>query len=195
MDRECPRCGTVNPPRTRRCECGYRFRVRSDEDDDFDDDAPQEVRSVESLAKIARLQKTLIWIILIELLFGIGGAVTAAILSRFVNPLISLAAICVVLFALQVVSLIVLFKMSAELKNYTAIVLVAIGLVVPFVGLIGLLMANASATGALQRAGVRIGLMGAYPRDLRRLSSPNRRSAARSSGSRDDDLPTTERVG
>src|SRR5437867_7937692 len=28
MARECPKCGLVNPPDTRRCDCGYDFETR-----------------------------------------------------------------------------------------------------------------------------------------------------------------------
>ena len=99
--------------------------------------------------EIARRQKSILWLIIANLLtFWIPGA-------SIVTGLIGV---------------IFIYRLGKVLRSSLAILYAILGFI-PLVGLVGLLILNSKATGALRQRGVRVGLMGANREDLSGLAS------------------------
>lgn len=106
------------------------------------------------LREIAKYQRLVLW------------SVLANLLSIFVISIQGLGVL--ISIALAVFQIYSLYKLANSLKESTvSIALFIIGLFIPLVGLLVLLYINSKATKALQNAGIKVGLMGANPDDIR----------------------------
>jgi peptidoglycan biosynthesis protein MviN/MurJ (putative lipid II flippase) len=126
--------------------------------------------SREDLLQIARSQKAIISLILVNLLVVVGLVWSVMALG----PDKKSAAVIVsagrwIVLVLNLIGVVFIYRMAKALHQ-TAWVF-AVAAFVPCVSLITLLLINQFATGALRRHGVRVGLMGAVKSDLENLAS------------------------
>ena len=126
--------------------------------------------SREDLLQIARSQKAIISLILVNLLVAV--CLVAAVFT--VAPDKKSAAVIVsagrwIVLVLNLIGVVFIYRMAKALHQ-TAWVF-AVAAFVPCVSLITLLLINQFATSALRRHGVRVGLMGAVKSDLENVAS------------------------
>lgn len=120
------------------------------------------------LIKVATRQRGLIWLILLSIL---------AMLGFF--ALISVSSIAVLIFGgfliiFQLLALIQTFRLSAAMKSgYILPILLIFGIVIPFLGLIMLLLISGQANGLFKAAGVKIGFMGVPKSEYPKLTKGN----------------------
>jgi len=119
----------------------------------------------EDLLQIARSQRAIISLILVNLLVAVGLVWSVIALgpgSRSAGAMESAGRWIVLV--LNLIGVVFIYRLAKALRQ-TAWVY-AVAAFVPCVGLITLLLINQFATGALRRHGVRVGLMGALKSDL-----------------------------
>jgi len=110
----------------------------------------------DSIRNIARGQKMMVWAVLGQWIAGFAnGAAGNDPLIRAVMGLAIL--VCIVLAIIGAVKLV-----RALGSGVVAAVLVAILMIVPLVNLVTMLVLSMRATRALRKAGVRVGLLGAW---------------------------------
>jgi hypothetical protein len=97
--------------------------------------------------EIAKKQKAVIWLILVNLL---------TIWIPFASIIIG------------IIGVVFIYRLGKAVQSSLA-VLYAILAFIPLLGLIGLLILNSKATAALKQRGIRVGLMGARAEDLSKL--------------------------
>ncbi len=120
--------------------------------------------SWEEVLKIAKAQKLLLWVILgniianVSLLILSSAAKSAPATVQLLFG-IGLVGFILVIVALQIAALVNL--MRAMKMGIVSIIILAIGSVLSCIGLLVLLIINQRATTRLQRAGLKVGLMGA----------------------------------
>tara|TARA_R110002111_G_C5963484_1_gene369708 strand:+ start:352 stop:819 length:468 start_codon:yes stop_codon:yes gene_type:complete len=120
------------------------------------------------LIKVATRQRGLIWLILLSIL---------AMLGFF--ALISVSSVAVLIFGgfliiFQLLALIQTFRLSAAMKSgYILPILLIFGIVIPFLGLIMLLLISGQANGLFKAAGVKIGFMGVPKSEYPKLTKGN----------------------
>lgn len=115
----------------------------------------KKIYTLEERRRIAKFQKLVLW------------SVLANILSIFIVSAIPRLGILISL-SLIIFQIYSIYNLGKALKLSMAwIVLFLIGLFIPLVGLLCLLSINSQATKALQDAGVKVGLMGANPDEIR----------------------------
>jgi hypothetical protein len=101
------------------------------------------------ILRIARLQKMLIWVVVASLI---------VFLNRYAG------------FAIAIATAVFLFRLARALRRPAWFF--AIGAFVPLLSTILLVGLNMDATATLRKYGIRVGLIGANPRDLDRLKAP-----------------------
>lgn len=120
------------------------------------------------LIKVATRQRSLIWLILLSILAMVGFI---ALLSVNTVAGIILGGLLVVF---QLLALIQTFRLSAAMKSgYIMPVLLIFGIVIPFLGLIMLLLISGQANGLFKAAGVKIGFMGVPKSEYPKLTKGN----------------------
>ena len=120
------------------------------------------------LIKVATRQRSLIWLILLSILAMVGFI---ALLS--VNTVAGLI-LGGLLVVFQLLALIQTFRLSAAMKSgYIMPVLLIFGIVIPFLGLIMLLLISGQANGLFKAAGVKIGFMGVPKSEYPKLTKGN----------------------
>lgn len=107
-------------------------------------------KSITSLAEIAKCQKSVLWMLLLNL---------AGLVASLWFPIVGLAVGVILLFFI--------YRLAAAL--HTMAWLYAIAAIVPVVGLFSLLHLDRMATRALRKAGLKVGLMGVTEEALRTL--------------------------
>tara|TARA_R110002126_G_C10194450_1_gene476264 strand:- start:66 stop:533 length:468 start_codon:yes stop_codon:yes gene_type:complete len=120
------------------------------------------------LIKVATRQRGLIWLILLSILAMLGFF---ALLS--VNTVAGLI-LGGLLVVFQLLALIQTFRLSAAMKSgYILPILLIFGIVIPFLGLIMLLLISGQANGLFKAAGVKIGFMGVPKSEYPKLTKGN----------------------
>jgi len=122
------------------------------------------------LIKVADRQRGLIWLILLSILSMLG---TFTFLGAIPTPVVALAfGVLVLLF--QLLALIQTFRLSAAMKSgYLMPILLIFGIVVPFLGLIMLLLISGQANGIFKASGIKLGLMGVPKSEYPKLIKGN----------------------
>ncbi len=129
----------------------------------------QPIFSREELLRIARSQKAIITLILVNLLFVVGLVWCLVLLVMTLGPESKSTAVMVLVMRwamvfLNLVAVVFVFRLAKALRQTAWIY--AVAALVPYVGIVTLLLINHFATRALRRHGVRVGLMGAVKSDL-----------------------------
>jgi hypothetical protein len=123
----------------------------------------------EELLQIARSQKAIMTLILLNLLFITGLAWSLILLGPgHWSAGVEISAVRWILILLNLIAVVFIYRLAKALRQ-TAWVY-ALAAFFPCVGLIALLLINHFATRALRRHGVRVGLMGAVKSDLDHLA-------------------------
>ncbi len=126
---------------------------------------PLRDKSAEQLQAVGTAQRALMYAILVS----IGWTIVAVVIQIKAPSLILLAQIGQL--AIAVACMVCVFVMARAIQwSMPACILVAICGLVPCLNLLLMLIINSRATALLKRNGIRVGLMGANPRDLARLS-------------------------
>ena len=119
----------------------------------------------EELVRIARSQKAIITLILLNLLFIMGLLCSLIALGPgHWSAGVEVTAVRWILILLNLIAVVVIYRLAKALRQ-TAWVY-AVSAFFPCVSLVTLLLINYFATRALRRHGVRVGLMGAVESDL-----------------------------
>jgi hypothetical protein len=125
-----------------------------------------------SLLKVAKIQKTLIWMILLQMLLyasqiavAIFGVASRANFGWVFAGIFSL--LFVGIWVVCVVQAVRLAHISGT--NIVIAVLVGIFMIVPLLGLLLIAAANGRATRLLQKHGVRVGFMGVTAEEMNKL--------------------------
>jgi hypothetical protein len=128
---------------------------------------PRLTHSPEVVKDIAIYQRGVILCILVYVLFGISFV---SLRQAAVGPpeVVLFGGIAVYL-ALAVTALVLIFQLASRTYNSVAAGLLALLILVPCLGLIGLLIINIQATSVLQANRVRVGFLGARMSDVQRL--------------------------
>lgn len=116
------------------------------------------------LRRIAERQRLMLFAILANI-----GANVAAMAARNLEPLMAIG-LLVAIFAVLAFTIVAAVRLAIEVYESTAIgILCGVLVLFPCIGLITLLVVNQKATGELQRAGIKVGFMGAnmsqFPRE------------------------------
>jgi hypothetical protein len=133
------------------------------------DDPPE--RSMAELYAIARYQRTLIYCILFLLLdYGIAMAMPEEVRLFLLLPHL----------AVGVIAAIYVFRLSLEIYSTGTGIALAIGTMIPCIGLLVLVVINSKATGTLNVYGVRVGFLGVGGTEMARLKRWTERDRDRS---------------
>jgi len=115
--------------------------------------------SAERVLEVAKQQKRLIWLILVQL---ISGILFMSIGLSDGSPLWLLVSVI-----LGIICAYLVYKIGRGLELSTVqLVITIVILFVPFIGLLSLLYINTKATKFLQEAGVEVGFMGAKRKSM-----------------------------
>jgi len=121
-------------------------------------------RSADELRRIVRYQRWLIAVVLAQLALWLGF-IALMVLGRGRGP--GMGFPVALTFALGCAGGIFVFLLSWELRGAFAALVFGLATVVPCMGLIVLTLVNGYATAELKKHGVRVGVFGASPADVR----------------------------
>ena len=110
-----------------------------------------------SLLIVARNQKYLIWTIVAQAM----SFIAMLVLGPLASFLLMACVVCQAFFV---------FKISTSVFQDPTGIIMGIASLIPFVGLVALLVINSTATARLQAAGVKIGLMGVPETEIEKLA-------------------------
>jgi hypothetical protein len=119
--------------------------------------------------RVALIQKTLIYIIVAQLALQIGVLVSPV--ETDLQAMIALLLVFALLAAVVAGFIATILLALATRRGVAAVVLMAIGSLIPLIGLLVLLRINMRATRQLRDAGLHVGLMGVSGRALRGLKA------------------------
>jgi len=112
------------------------------------------------LIHVAKQQKLLLWLILL-LILGMMGMVAAIALSSFNLPEPVAIMVMLGVFAIQIFAVVQAFRLTIAMRASLLLpIVMLLGVFIPLLGLIMLVVISSKANTMLQRAGVRVGLMG-----------------------------------
>ncbi len=106
----------------------------------------------EDLKSVAQFQKGILVCVLIQLI---------AIIGRFALPAGIQITLHSAMFAVGLAGAVFVFLLAEKVYNTVAAVLLGILALIPYIGLIVLLVVNGKATGVLRNNGIKVGLLGA----------------------------------
>ncbi|MAO21546.1 MAG: hypothetical protein CMJ35_00575 [Phycisphaerae bacterium] len=115
------------------------------------------------LLKIAKLQRTLLWLIFALLMSTVGFVWIAAFGQGMLpNPDIAALIMLLVLAAIQLWAIIQTFRLTIAMKANIAypIIMLLGGFIIPLLGLVMLLIISDKANKELKQAGLKVGFMG-----------------------------------
>lgn len=113
--------------------------------------------TVNELRNIAKKQKILLWSVL-------GGILSYFLIFSAQNQALA----TLILFGVGIFQIYALFSLASAIRSSALrIVLLIVGLFIPLVNLLMLLSINNEASKILKASGVKVGLMGANPDDIR----------------------------
>lgn len=131
--------------------------------------------AVDDLSEVARWQKYISWLILIQiadffLLIGVAVFGTSSAQPGGASDLVSTGLVLLLYVGSLVAAVLCVYsayKLASALRMSAAIVC-AVAMLIPLLALIMLVVLSSNATQLLQRNGIRVGLMGASQEDVRR---------------------------
>lgn len=124
------------------------------------------------LLRVAKLQRSLLWMILLVLLASIGSMASFA-LQNMGASLIVFFGVMLVVLVIQILAIIQAFRLTIAVRASLAypILMVIFGLIITWIGLIMLVVINQKATNVLKAHGIKVGFLGVpkseYPKFMR----------------------------